>query len=214
MVLLRKVLWTAKRDWLRTSRDTTFHEFHSLLLLKSETFLYQGMHATYCMSSHMDVVDHNLWSVLRSRKLWNFNWAPFRLRFFQRISFGYGALLVAHHLISIFEPIEDLLLGMIKGVYAKSARILSSMIDPFGNVTNATPTGTSGLTLRLVFKLLPISLYQPIREEYENRPKFIILFVECSDTLFVICYCINACTFSCSHYWTLIGLFVLKIQFV
>ena len=77
--------------------------------------------------------------------------------------------MVAHHLMSIFEPIEDLLLGMIKGVYAKSARILSSMIDPFGNVTNATPTGTSGLTLRMVFKLLPTPRYKPIREKYEKR---------------------------------------------
>ena len=116
--------------------------------------------------------------------------------------------------MSIFEPIEDLLRGMIKGVYAKSARILSSMIDPFGNVTNATPTGTSGFTLGLVFKLLPIPLYQPIRDEHENGPKFIVLFVECSDTFFVICYCIDACTFSCPHYWTLIGLFILKIQLV
>ena len=59
--------------------------------------------------------------------------------------------MVAHHLMSILEPIEDLFRGIIKGVYAKSARILSSMIDPFGNVTNATPTGTSGFTLLLVF---------------------------------------------------------------
>ena len=161
-----------------------------------------------------NIVPGTLWSVFWSSKLWNCNWAPLRLRFFQRISFGYGALLVAHHLMSIFEPIEDLLRGMIKGVYAKSARILSSMIDPFGNVTNATPTGTSGFTLRLVFKLLSIPIYQPIRDEHENGPEFIILFVECSDTFFVICYCIDACTFSCPHYWTLIGLFILKIQFV
>ena len=120
--------------------------------------------------------------------------------------------------MSIFEPIEDLLRGMIKGVYAKSARILSSMIDPFGNVTNATPTGTSGFTLywfsdcRGAVSLVTHCIFdQPIRKEHENEPKFIILFVECTNALFVICNGINACTFSCPHYWTLIGLLILKI---
>ena len=123
--------------------------------------------------------------------------------------------------MSILAPIEDLFRGMIKGVYAKSARILSSIIEFFGKVTNATPTGTSGFTLywfsdrRGAVSLVTHCIFdQPIRAEHENEPKFIILFVECTNPFFVICYGINASTFSCPHYWTLIGLLILKIKFV